>query len=694
MIATTCLSPLAAPDDEGMWLFNNPPTQLLKEKYDFAPGADWYLHLQRASVRFNSGGSGSFVSADGLVMTNHHVGADCLQKLSTKDRDLIESGFYAQKLEDEVRCVDLELNVLQSIEDVTERINAAVKPGMSPAEAQQARRAIMNTVEKESLDATGLRSDVVTLYHGGLYHLYRFKKYTDVRLVFAPEKGIAFFGGDPDNFEFPRYDLDICFFRVYEDSKPARIEHYLAWSPQGAGDGELVFVSGHPGRTDRLDTMTHIEFLRDRTFPNALRKLFRREVILAAYSAESRENARRAQDDLFGIQNSRKARLGMLAGLQDPSLLGRKQAEEDKLRRAVQENAAKLKEPIGDPWSDVGAALKTWDGIYYDWDLLENGAAFNSKLFSIARTLVRLVDESAVPNAQRLREYRESNLESLKFELFSEAPIYEDMETVTLSDSLMMLVEMKGMDDPLVQKVLAGRSPREQTARLIEGTKLKSVAVRKELAAARPEAVRRSQDSMIQLALLVDAPARALRKTYEEQIEEPMRQAYAKLADARFAIYGTDVYPDATFTLRLAFGQVKGYVDNGAQVPPWTTFTGLYERAREQGNQYPFELPQRWLKRKGRLDLDTPFNFVSTADIIGGNSGSPVVNRQGEVVGIIFDGNIYSLVLDFIYTEEQARAVSVHSAAILEALRKVYSADRLVKELTPGRSAARSRGKN
>jgi len=712
MIAMTCLSPLGAPADEGMWLFNNPPKELLKERYDFAPGDDWYVHLQRSSVRFNSGGSGSFVSADGLVMTNHHVGADCLHKLSTKDRDLMEEGFYAQKPEEEVRCVDLELNVLQSIEDVTERINAAVTPGMSSADAQQARRAVMNTIEKESLDATGLRSDVVTLYHGGLYHLYRFKKYTDVRLVFAPEKGIAFFGGDPDNFEFPRYDLDICFFRVYENDKPAKIEHYLAWSPKGAGDGELIFVSGHPGRTDRLDTMDHIRFLRDKTFPNALRKLFRWEVVLSAFSAESRENARRAQDDLFGIQNSRKARMGMLAGLQDPSIMGRKQAEEERFRQAVQQDRGQKTEDgkpadesvrpsssvlrlqdFGDPWSDVAAALKVWDGIYYDWDLLENGAAFRSKLFGIARTLVRLVDESAVPNAQRLREYRESNLESLKFELFSEAPIYEDLETVTLADSLTMLVEMKGMEDPLVQKVLAGKSPRERAARLIEGTKLKSVEARKELAQAGPETLRNSEDSMIQLALLIDAPARTLRKTYEEQIEEPMRQAYAKLADARFAIYGTDVYPDATFTLRLAFGQVKGYVDAGEQVPPWTTFTGLYERAQEQGNVYPFELPQRWLKRKSRLDLDTPFNFVSTADIIGGNSGSPVVNAAGEIVGIIFDGNIHSLVLDFIYTEEQARAVSVHSAAILEALRKVYGADRLVKELTPARASGRSRGK-
>jgi hypothetical protein len=702
MIAMACVLPVAAPADEGMWLFNNPPKKLLQEKYKFTPGDDWYLHLQRSSVRFNSGGSGSFVSADGLVLTNHHVGADCLQKLSTKDRDLIAQGFYAKTLEEEMRCVDLELNVLQSIEDVTERINAAVKPGMSSAEANQARRAAMNTVEKESLDQTGFRSDVVTLYHGGLYHLYRFKKYTDIRIVFAPEKDIAFFGGDPDNFEYPRYDLDICFVRAYEDGKPARIEHYLKWNPKGAGENELVFVSGHPGRTDRLDTMAHIEFLRDKVFPQTMRKLFRWEVALSTYSGESRENARRAQDDLFGVQNSRKARLGMLAGLQDPAILSRKQAKEQKLRQTVQEKSSRVagvppsnrgqdardtaslfKEPLGNPWAEVDAALKVWDGIYYDWDLLEQRAAFHSQLFGIARTLVRLTEESAKPNADRLREYRESNLESLKFELFSEAPIYDDLERTLLADSLSLFTEMKGYDDPLVQKILAGKSPRERAAQLVDGTKLKSVGVRKKLAEAGPEAIRESHDPIMELAVLVDPQARSLRKTYEDQVEEPLRQAYAKLAAARFAIYGTEVYPDATFTLRLAFGQVKGYTEQGRPIPPWTTFAGLYERAKEQGNVPPFELPQRWIERQDQLNPATPFNFVSTADIIGGNSGSPVVNRNNELVGIIFDGNIQSLVLDFIYTEQEARAVAVHGAAILEALRQVYHAERLIKELTP-----------
>jgi hypothetical protein len=331
----------------------------------------------------------------------------------------------------------------------------------------------------------------------------------------------------------------------------------------------------------------------------------------------------------------------------------------------------------------VVAALKVWDGIYYDWDLLEQHSAFHSELFGIARTLLRLTDESAKPNADRLREYRESNLESLKFELFSEAPIYDDLETTTLADSLSMLAEMKGYKDPVVQRILAGQSPRERAARLVDGTKLKNVEVRKKLAAESPEAIRKSDDPMILLALLVDPQARSLRKTYEDQVEEPLRQAYAKLAAARFAIYGTEVYPDATFTLRLAFGQVKSYTEQGKPIPPWTTFAGLYERAQEQGNVPPFALPQRWSDRKNQLDLTTPFNFVSTADIIGGNSGSPIVNRNNELVGIIFDGNIQSLVLDFIYTEQEARAVAVHSASILEALRKVYNADRIVKEIAP-----------
>lgn len=703
--------------DEGMWLFNDPPKRILKERYNFEPTDEWLEHLQKSAVRFNSGGSGSFVSADGLVFTNHHVGADTLAKISTPEKNYLDIGFHAKSRDQEIKSPDLELNVLMSIEDVTDRVQAAVKSDLSPEDAQKARRAIMNTIEQESLEKTGLRSDVVTLYQGGRYHLYRFKKYTDVRLVFAPEKDIAFFGGDPDNFEYPRYDLDICFFRAYEDDRPAKPEHYLRWSEAGAKEDELIFVAGHPGKTDRLNTVAHLEFIRDRQFPSMLNTLRRREVLLKNFSDKSLENARRAEDELFGIQNSRKARLGGLAGLQDPTVMERKENDEKRLREQVSKHD-KLKH-AADAWREVREAMEVWNAMYMEHGLVERGAAFNTTLFGIARDLVRLADEREKPNAERLREYSESNLESLKQQLFSEAPIYEDLETVKLGDSLGMYLEWVGTDAwldraarlelgekaarngsspgewKLLNKVLDGKAPRERAAQLIEGTRLKDVAYRKQLFEGGKKAIQQSDDAMIKLAWLIDDHARELRKKYEAQVEEPLRQAYAKIAEAKFAIGGTDQYPDATFTLRLAFGTVKGYQDQGEQIPPWTTLGGTFKHADKHGNVYPFKLPESWLKNKDKINTETPFNFVSTADIIGGNSGSPVVNRDGEIVGIIFDGNIYSLVLDFVYTDEQARAVSVHSAGIIEALRKIYDAGDLVSELQGKRGreqrAARSR---
>lgn len=672
--------------DEGMWLFNNPPTKLLQEKYHFQPTPAWLEHVQKSSVRFNSGGSGSFVSPDGLVMTNHHVGADCLAKISTKEKDYVAAGFEARSNADEPKCVDLELNVLMSVEDVTARINAAIQPGMDAAAAEEARRAEINDIEKESADKTGMRSDVVPLYHGGIYNVYSYKRYTDVRLVFAPQKAIAFFGGDPDNFEYPRYDLDICFFRVYENGKPVHVDNYLKWSESGAAEGDLIFVSGHPGRTERLDTVAHLEYQRDLSVPGGLNLLRRREVLLKNFSDRSAENARRAEDELFGIQNSRKAYLGMLAGLQDPAIVDKKKADEKEFRDAVN-NDPKLKQLYGEGWDQVAATLQTLRGIRDEYNIFaigpQKGAqAFDSDLFDIAIKLVRMAVELPKPNSERLREYSDAGLESMKLRLFSDAPIYEDLETVELADSLGMMAEVMGGDNDLVKLVLANKSPRDRAAELIHGTALKDVAVRKRLADGGLKAVDDSTDPMIQLARQIDPEARRIRKVYEQQVAEPQQQAYTKIANARFAVYGSSVYPDATFTLRLAFGEVKGYTQAGEIIPWGTTLGGTYKHAAEHDNKYPFELPKIWNERKSQLKLSTPFNFVSTADIIGGNSGSPVINRQGELVGIIFDGNIQSLVLDYIYTDQEARAVAVHSAGILEALRKVYQANRLVTELT------------
>jgi hypothetical protein len=674
--------------DEGMWLFNSSPLKQLKEKYRFEPTQQWLEHLQKASVRFNSGGSGSFVSANGLVITNHHVGADTLQKISDAQHNYLRDGFYARKQTDEIKSADLELNVLVSIEDVTARVNSAVNSGMSPDAAASARQNVIAQIEKESKDKTGLRSDVVTLYQGNAYHLYRYKRYDDVRLVFAPEQQIAFYGGDPDNFEYPRFDLDICIFRVYENGQPARVDNFLKWNPRGPSDGELTFVSGSPGKTDRQLTLDEQADTRDRFLPYLLRMFNRREVLELAYGARSFENARRARDDLFGDQNNRKRYNGYLAGLLDPQIWSALQAREQKLRDAIARDP-KLRsistayDRIKNAQTEIAKVASLYNYLEIErpkTTTYRPPRAFVGNLFKYARLLIRAVDERAKPNGERIPEFRDSARESLELELFSTEPVYDDYEILRQTDSLTDLASQFGADDPIVKKVLAGKSPHACAAELVGGTKLKDVAVRKDLYAKDATALQAAHDPMIDLARLVDGPGREARKVYDAQ-EEIKKQAYSEIAKARFAIEGTSSYPDATFTLRLSYGTVRGYEQDGEQIPAFTDFAGLYQRSAEHDNKPPFDLPQRWIDKKSNLNLAMHFNFVSDADIIGGNSGSPVVNKANEFVGIIFDGNIQSLVLDCIFSDKQARAVSVDSAAITEALRKVYDAGDLADEL-------------
>jgi Peptidase S46 len=667
--------------DEGMWTFNNVPRAEIKKKYGFDITDDWLKKVQLASVRFNNGGSGSFVSPNGLVLTNYHIVEDIVNEVSTPEKDLAKEGFVARTRAEEIKAPSLELNMLVSIEDVTQRVNAAVKPGSTDAEAFAARRAVIAAIEGESTKATGLRSDVITLYQGGQYNLYRYKKYTDVRLVFVPEFQAAFFGGDPDNFNFPRFNIDMALVRIYENDQPVHPENYFKWSTSGTKEGSLVFVTGNPGSTSRLDTVAHLEQLRDTSIPIVLRLLERRETMLKKYMALGEEQTRQAQNELNSVQNSLKVYRGQLQGLKDKPLIARKSKDEEALRKKVAANP-EWQKMYGDAWDAIAKAHRGLPSYIRDRRIFEQAGGFNSTLFGFARILVRLAAENEKPNAERLPEYTDSRRASLELALFSPAPIHEDFEKLKLADSLGFMVDLLGADNDLVKQILDGKSPEARANELIEGTKLKDPSYRKEVAAGGLQAIESSTDPMIVVARLIDPKAREVRKRYENEVTGVERANYAKIARARFETEGTKLYPDATFTLRLSYGAVKGYVENGKNIAPFTTLGGLYDRAASFKFQFPYNLPQRWMEKKSALDLKTPFNFVSTNDIIGGNSGSPTINQNGELVGLIFDGNIQSLVGDFFYDESVNRAISVDSRAMLEVLKKVFGANEIAAELT------------
>ena len=674
--------PLVGHANEGFWPFNRIPKAAIKRELGVDLSDAWIQRVQQASVRFPSG-SGSFVSPDGLVLTNHHVSLDLLHKLSTPERDYASKGFTAAGRTQEIKAADLELMSLQKIEDVTARVNEAVKPDMSSAETLAARRAAIAGIEKESQEKTGLEAEVVTLYQGGQYHLYLYKKFTDVRLVFAPEFDAAFYGGDPDNFTFPRYCLDMTIWRVYENGKPFQSANYLPWSTTGVKEGDAVFTSGHPGATQRLNTVAHLEFLRDYALPLSIEAFTQIRNSLDTYAKQGAEQARQANDDFFGIENSLKSWHGQIGGLKDIATMNKKRADEKALRDRVNANA-ELKAKYGDAWEKVAAARSSLPPYNLERVVFESGLGFYTQYFNLARTLVRWSSESAKPNGQRLPEYSDARKAAIERQMASEAPIYPGMEQAKLEGSLTVMLKLLGADNALVKQVLGGKSAKDRAAELVAGTKLGDPATRKALLAGGKAAVDASTDPFIELVRAVDARARELRTKYDNEVLGVERDAYAKIAQAVFATQGDAAYPDGTFTLRLSYGQVKGYMENGKQVSPFTEVRGLYVRGDEHKQKPPYKIADSWMKARAAINPTTPFDFVSTNDIVGGNSGSPVINVKGELVGLIFDGNIQSLPGYFIYDQAVNRAVSVDSRGMLEALRVVYKANWLADELAGG----------
>jgi Peptidase S46 len=676
LILAAALAPASA--DEGMWTLNNFPADRVEKAYGFRPDQRWLDHVRLSSLRLARGCSAAFVSPQGLVQTNHHCARACIRQLSTSARDLGANGFYARELKDEVKCPDVEVNQLVDISDVTERMNKATagKDGAAFAEARRAAQAVIARECSAGDDNT--RCDVVSLYRGGIYNLYKYRRYQDVRLVFAPEEAVAFFGGDPDNFEFPRYDFDVTYMRVYRDGNPLDSRaNYLRYAAADAKAGDLAFTSGHPGSTHRLDTVASLEFRRDVTLPRTLFMLSELRGILTEFSTKGPEQARIAKDSLFGVENRLKASKGQFAALVDPAIIRSRAAAEQALRAKVEADPA-LRAEYGAVWDNIRAAQDRFRLIRERYVFVEDGGGFRSQLFGHAKNLVRYAAESGKPDEARLREFTNANFPAVRQSILSTAPIYPELEKLTLTFSLTKLREALGPDDPIVKKVLGRKSPAQLAAELVDGSALANVDLRRRLLEGGAAAIAASNDPMIVLARAIDPDARAVRKDNDDNVDAPLAKASGQIATLMFKLYGTSTYPDATFTLRISYGAVAGYQQDGKTIEPISVIDGVFERATGED---PFKLPDRWLAAQSRLNPRQPFNMVTSNDIIGGNSGSPLINKAGEVIGLIFDGNRQSLGGGFGYDGTVNRAISVNVGALREALSKVYGADRIVDEL-------------
>jgi hypothetical protein len=669
--ATTVLA------DEGMWTYNNFPAAKMKAKYGWAPDPAWLNHVQLASVRLAQGCSASLVSPDGLVMTNHHCARSCLSELADRQHDYIANGFYAATAGDEKKCPALEANQLVQITDVTPVMRAATA-GKSDRAFHEAERSAKASIESKCATAADVRCQVVTLYHGGVYDLYKYKRYQDLRVVFAPEESVAFFGGDPDNFTFPRYDLDTAFVRIYENGKPLRTDNYLKFATRGVKEGEIALVSGNPGATEREDTLAELEFQRDVAQPFLLTLLSEIRGVLTEFGTKGSEQARTSNTLRFSMENSLKAYKGrQLALIQGPLLIDKARAESDFRKQVAADPRLAAS---GAAWDAIAAAVAHEREIFVRHSLLERLPPRLSPLMAYAIALNRYAGEVGKPDGQRLEEYAAANFPALKQEIVSPAPIHTELEKTVLTWWLAKVREDLGTSDVDVHALLGKQSPEEIANALVDGTKLTDATLRAQLLAGGAKTIDAYHDPLIDFVRKLDTPARAVRADYEDNVKAVITQNAALIANARFALYGTSVYPDATFTLRVSYGAVAGYQENGQTVMPVTNFAGAYAHATGRD---PFKLPTSWMSAERAVNPSTNLNFASTNDIIGGNSGSPVIGRGGEAIGLIFDGNIQSLGGDFGYDGSVNRAVAVDVTGITEALKSIYHADRLLKELAP-----------
>lgn len=659
--------------EEGMWPFNNIPLAQIEKKYGLTLDPSWLQGVQLSCVRISAGGSGVFISPSGLIMTNHHVGAHAIYTLSSEENNLIEEGFLASCLEKELKCPNLYVDILVSMQDVTEELNKDLPLKTSLEEKEKSRKEKMAALKKKALEKTSLQPEIVSLYQGARYHLYLYKRLSDIRLVMAPEKSIAFLGGNERNFEYPRYNFDVCFFRAYENEKPFSSNHYLKWSLEGPQEGEPLFVAGHPGRTQRMLTSDHLVYFRDKKIPLLLSYLKSRIEALEKFSAQSQENRRVAEQDLFSYYNIQKAYTGIYQGLQQEDLIERKKAYEKELYG--NENSSSFQ-----VWLKLKKALENQQSNIAPYLFLEGSFSIYSKLFAWAKTVVRAHEEKNKPNEKRLQEYTDSELASLEQDLFSTEPTYLGLEVLLMENSLKQLSKHLGEKNPAAILALESCSPEERAKDLIYNSSLGDRNYRKSLYENR-ELFEASKDPLILLARELDPYARLARKKYEEELEPVQKESYTQIAALIFKKYGETVYPDATFTLRLSIGSMKGYLEHNLPIDPMTKIKGIFELADRFSPLPTYMLPFSWKKEGHLLDPETPFNFVSTHDIVGGNSGSPVINAKKEVVGLIFDGNIHSLIWDYGFSETQGRAVSVHSRGIIEALQKIYKAEALFQEI-------------